>query len=90
MAELIRTASAGSEDSGDVQVTVSPAQELRLQITSTLCAQFGEAIERTARQVLAERKIAAGEIRIADKGALDWILRARLEAALMQAEEAAV
>ena len=29
MAELIRTASAGSEDSGDVQVTVSPAQELR-------------------------------------------------------------
>ena len=87
MARLIRTATAGTEDSADVRVTVAPAQTLRLTLHSTLHAQFGAAIEQTVRQVLAEQEIDCADVLVEDKGALDWILRARLETALGRAQE---
>lgn len=87
MAKLIRTAAAGTEDSADVRVTVAPAETLRLTLHSTLHAQFGAAIEQTVRQVLTEQEIDCADVLVEDKGALDWILRARLETALGRARE---
>ena len=66
-------ASAGAAESADVLVTVRPAETLELRIASTVRLQFGAAIEQTVHSV-------------DDHGALDWILRARLEAALARAE----
>ena len=40
MAKIIRTAAAGTEESGDLRVTVAPAETLRLILHSTLHAQF--------------------------------------------------
>ena len=87
MAKLIRSAAAGTEDSADVRVTVAPAETLRLTLHSTLHAQFGAAIEQTVRQVLTEQEIDCADVLVEDKGALDWILRARLETALGRARE---
>ena len=72
-------ASAGAAESADVLVTVRPAETLELRIASTVRMQFGAAIERAA-------DVQQGEIAVDDHGALDWILRARLEAALARAE----
>ena len=87
MAKIIRTAAAGTEESGDLRVTVAPAETLRLTLHSTLHAQVGAAIEQTVRQVLAEQEITGADVLVEDKGALDWILRARLETALLRARE---
>ena len=81
MAKIIRTAAAGTEESGDLRVTVAPAETLRLTLHSTLHAQFGAAIEQTVRQVLAEQEITGADVLV------DWILRARLETALLRARE---
>ena len=43
--------------------------------------------EQTVRQVLAEQEITGADVLVEDKGALDWILRARLETALLRARE---
>ena len=76
-------ASAGAAESADVLVTVRPAET---RITSTVRLQFGAAIEQTVRSVLRAADVQQGEIAVDDHGALDWILRARLEAALARAE----
>ena len=75
-------ASAGAAESADVLVTVRPAETLELRIASTVRLQFGAAIEQTVRAA----DVQQGEIAVDDHGALDWILRARLEAALARAE----
>ena len=73
-------ASAGAAESADVLVTVRPAETLELRIASTVRLQFGAAIEQTVHSVLRAADA------VDDHGALDWILRARLEAALARAE----
>ena len=79
-------ASAGAAESADVLVTVRPAETLELRIASTVRLQFGAAIEQTVHSVLRAADVQQGEIAVDDHGALDWILRARLEAALARAE----
>ena len=76
-------ASAGAAESADVLVTVRPAETLKLP---TVRLQFGAAIEQTGHSVLRAADVQQGEIAVDDHGALDWILRARLEAALARAE----
>ena len=67
-------ASAGAAESADVLVTVRPAETLELRIAQTV------------HSVLRAADVQQGEIAVDDHGALDWILRARLEAALARAE----
>lgn len=86
MADLIRSAAVGTDASGDVIVIVSPAAETQILIHSTLQAQFGAAMEKTVRETLEARQLTA-RVELQDRGALDWILRARLETALDRAKE---
>ena len=79
-------ASAGAAESADVLVTVRPAETLKLRITSTVRLKTADATENTVRSVLRAADVQQGEIAVDDHGALDWILRARLEAALARAE----
>ena len=87
MAKIIRTAAAGTEESGDLRVTVAPAETLRLTLHSTLHAQFGAAIEQTVRQVLAEQEITGADVLVEDKGALDCTIKARVEGAVFRSAD---
>lgn len=86
MEELLHPAAAGTDESGDVVVTVAPAAQTRIVLHTALRAQFGEAMERTAREVLQAHQLTA-LVELHDRGALDWIIRARLETALARAQE---
>ena len=79
-------ASAGAAESADVLVTVRPAETLELRIASTVRLQFGAAIEQTVHSVLRAVVVYGNLSLLHVCGALDWILRARLEAALARAE----
>lgn len=82
---------AGTLESSDVMVRIAPAagQEHDLLIASSVEKQFGEAIRHTLLQVLQHYNVPPVQVIVDDKGALDCVLRARLETALMRASETA-
>ena len=80
-----KNAQAGTMQSSDLIVYVEPAEELVLEIESTVQKQFGHLIEARIRQVLKRLGIEQGRIRVSDRGALDYAIDARVEAALRRA-----
>lgn len=81
---IIQAAVAGTLESGDVMIRIAPldTQDVELQINSTVEKQFGDAIRTTILDVLARYDVRGVQLTIDDKGALDCILRARLETLL--------
>ena len=82
--EIKKSASAGTMESSDAYVEVEPAHALTVELQSVVQAQFGEAIESTVRDVLAEFGIADASVQLLDKGALDCTLKARVECAVFR------
>ena len=86
--KIVKTASAGTLESSDVYVEVSPKEEgISLEIDSVVYAQFGEAIRETVLDVLKECGVEDANVRVADRGALECVLRARVETALYRGKE---
>ncbi|CAI2026669.1 Citrate lyase gamma chain [Serratia fonticola] len=82
---------AGTLESSDVMVRIAPAEgpEHDLLIASSVEKQFGDAIRHTLLQVLQQYNVPPVQVIVDDKGALDCVLRARLETVLMRASESA-
>ena len=88
MAEIIKMATAGTDEKSDVVVTVEPCENgLQLQIKSVVMNQFGAAIEASIREVLEDMGVKNAIVTIADRGALDCVLRARVETAILRGME---
>ena len=85
--KIVKSASAGTMESSDVYVEIEPAQQLDIQLESVVQAQFGDAILAVTNQVLQENGVESASIRITDRGALECVLRARLETALHRGKE---
>lgn len=84
--KLIEEALAGTLESSDLFVRVSPSDEpLEIVIKSEVMHQFGAQIRATVEEVLAKLGVDQGVVIIEDKGALDCTIRARLQAAVMRA-----
>ncbi len=84
--KILKSATAGTLESSDLMVTISPAGGKReIVIDSIVAAQFYDAILATVKQVLDEQNIDEVYVEIHDKGALDFAIRARLEVALEKA-----
>ena len=87
MGKIIQRASAGTLESSDVYVEVGPGcGTVTLDLDSVVELQFGDAIRRTVLEILDELGVADAELRIVDRGALDCVLRARVEAAVRRGE----
>lgn len=82
--EIKRSAVAGTMESSDVYVEIEPAQQLELQLESVVLGQFGQAIEQVVRSVLQEQGVTGAKVRIVDRGALECVLRARVETAIVR------
>ena len=83
MAEIIQRAFAGTMESSDVYVEIEPGQEgIQLHLESVVRQQFGEAIRETVRAVLAELGVENANVSVRDRGALDCVIRARVETAV--------
>lgn len=76
---------AGSLESSDALVRVSPDEELHIEIKSTVLGQFGDQIRAVVEETLAKLGITRGIVSIDDKGALDFVIRARVQAACVRA-----
>lgn len=83
--KVLGNAFAGTLESSDVFVEVRPGDSIEIEIDSVVAAQFGDAIERSVREVMSELGCEAAYIGLKDRGALDCTLRARVETALRRA-----
>ena len=82
--EIKKSAVAGTMESSDVYVEIEPAQQLELQLESVVLGQFGQSIEQVVRSVLQEQGVTGAKVRIVDRGALECVLRARVETAIIR------
>ena len=88
MAKIIKYAVAGTDEKSDAIITVEPSENgIQLEIKSVVMNQFGPAIEASVREVLAEMGIENAVVTVADRGALDCVLRARVETAILRGME---
>jgi citrate lyase subunit gamma (acyl carrier protein) len=85
--KIMKKAQAGTMQSSDLMVFVEPADELKVEIDSTVKKQFEHLIRARIDAVLAARQVTSGNIRVTDRGALDYAIEARLEAALNRSGE---
>lgn len=85
--EIRRKVQAGTMQSSDLMVFVEPAETLTIEIESTVKRQFEHLIRARIEAVLARFAVTAGHIRVTDRGALDYAIEARMEAALKRAGE---
>lgn len=87
--ELKKPAMAGTMESSDVQITLrpNPGQGIVINLQSDVKVMFGDAIEETVRAVLAEFDVRDALVDVKDKGALDFVIRARMQCAVCRAAE---
>ena len=90
MAMIIRSASAGTMESSDAYVEIEPAENgIAIQLESVVKGQFGESIEKVVKEVLAECGVGKAKVHVVDRGALECVLRARVETAVRRGGEKA-
>ncbi len=86
--ELKTCASAGTMESSDVYVEIRPGDDgIRIELDSVVEKQFGEKIRQTVSDVLTQTGIENADVRIVDRGALECVLRARVETAVLRGLE---
>nr|WP_321273064.1 citrate lyase acyl carrier protein [uncultured Vibrio sp.] len=87
--KIIQPAFAGTLESSDLQVRIAPNPEgvIDIALDSSVQKQFGAAIERLVREVLSSMGVESAQLEIEDKGALDCVIKARVQAAVMRAAE---
>ena len=76
---------AGSLESSDIFVEVSPAEGYTLELQSSVMQQFGEEIRAVIGDVAQSLGVEDVHIRANDHGALECVIRARVETALWRA-----
>lgn len=85
---VIKAASAGSMESNDVQVIISPGLgDVDIVINSDVKEQYGDHINRIIANILEQLKINNIRMILNDKGAMDFTIKARIIAALSRACE---
>ncbi len=87
MSEIIKHAAAGTLESSDVYVEIGPNETgVAVELESVVMEQFGDAIETVVRQVLDECGVTRALVRVSDRGALECVIRARVETAVRRGE----
>ena len=85
MSEIIRSAAAGTMESSDAYVEIEPsANGIEIQLESVVKGQFGKAIDALVRDVLSECGVTGAKVTVVDRGALECVLRARMETAIVR------
>lgn len=77
----------GTLESSDIQISImpNPGKGLEIQLQSIVKTQYGDAILATMTEVLESFGITDAIVDAADRGALDWVIRSRMQAACCRA-----
>jgi citrate lyase subunit gamma (acyl carrier protein) len=86
---IVQVAQAGTLESSDCLVTVSPAPALELEWRGPSASLFAGRNRSLVETVLAEKGLDGAKIIVQDQGALEVTLRARIGTALDRARKGA-
>lgn len=87
--ELKKTAMAGTVESNDILITVEPGDDgINIELESPIKKQFGKQMERVIQETLKTLDVTNVNVKAVDKGALDFVISARVKAAVFRASEA--
>lgn len=87
--KITKTAVAGTLESSDIMITVSPntEEEISINLSSSVEKQFGARIREVIEKTLSNMKIDSVLVEAVDKGALDCTVQARTIIAVNRALE---
>jgi citrate lyase subunit gamma (acyl carrier protein) len=81
-----KPAKAGTLESNDIYIMVQPNEGgIEINLESIVMVQFGKQIERVIKETLENLSVVNALIVAKDRGALDYTIRARVEAAIKRA-----
>ena len=81
-----KKAVAGTLESNDIFVEVEPGNGgIEIEIQSVVYNQFARQIEAAIRDILKEFNVTDAKVRVDDRGAVDYAVRARVETAVRRA-----
>lgn len=87
--KITKAAQAGTSESSDILVMVMPnaGEGIKLELDSkrVILKQFGKQIEKVIRGKVEEMGIEDVTVKAKDNGALDYTIRARVQAAIERA-----
>ncbi|MBA0157725.1 citrate lyase acyl carrier protein [Pectobacterium versatile] len=84
--KIVKESLAGTFESSDLLVKVAPADgKLTVVINSEVMKQFGHQIKQVVNDTLKALGVQEGTIIVDDKGALDCVIRARVQSAVLRA-----
>ena len=81
---IVKSACAGTMESSDAYVEIEPSEKLDIQLESVVKQQFGDAIVAVVTEVLKENNVDKANVRVVDRGALECVIRARVETAIVR------
>jgi len=87
MTTITQVAQAGTVESSDIMITLSPAPQgaIQIELSTPTPKQYGQQIQDLIRRTLAEYGIESALVQANDKGALDYTIKARLITAIERA-----
>jgi len=88
---LHKSAQAGTLESSDMLVAIAPAPEgagVTIRLVSPTIQQYGEHIKSVILKVLGDCGVKDATIDANDKGAVDFVIEARIKTAILRAIEA--
>lgn len=87
--EIKKPAVAGTLESSDCQITIrpNPGRGIQIELESIVKTMFGDSILETAENTLKEFGVRDAEVEICDKGALDCVIKARMQCVICRGAE---
>lgn len=76
----------GTANKGDALITleITKSDGVKIEITSKVLVKYGQSIEKSVKEILAAANLGNARVLIEDHGALDFVIRARLETAIQR------
>ncbi len=89
MSKIKKSAFAGTLESSDAFVQIEPIEkdEVNIELISSVEEMYGDDIRELIKSVIKELGISHVSVKVQDKGALDYVIKARLQAAILRANE---
>ncbi|MDK2918859.1 MAG: hypothetical protein PWQ37_1592 [Candidatus Petromonas sp.] len=87
--EIKAVGMAGTFESSDISIVIEPSDsdEIKIHLKSSVEKQFGKQIRKVIVDTLTELGVGKAVVRATDKGALDCVIRARVQAAAYRAAQ---
>ena len=85
--EIKNSVTAGTLESSDVSISLdpNPGNGIKIELESSVEKQYGNQIRKVVKETFDKLDVKDASVRLVDKGALDCVIRARLETAVMRA-----